>query len=120
VREPREIHPGGFLRPVGIGGVPEASTAILCWGSGKGVCEELAKNKGFRLVRPVVLWPFPEKAFARAMEGVERFFAVETNESGQLAALVSRFGYTAAGKILKYDGRPFMLGELEEELGKVI
>jgi 2-oxoglutarate ferredoxin oxidoreductase subunit alpha len=108
------------MGPVRIGGVPEASTAVLCWGSCKGVCEELGRKKGFRVVRPVVLWPFPEKAFAQAMEGVERFVAVETNESGQLAALVSRFGYNAAGKILKYDGRPFMLGELEEELGKVI
>ena len=108
------------MEPVRIGGVPGASTAVLCWGSCKGVCEELGTKRGFRVVRPVVLWPFPEKAFAHAMEGVERFVAVETNESGQLAALASRFGYTAAGKILKYDGRPFMLGELEEELGKVI
>jgi 2-oxoglutarate ferredoxin oxidoreductase subunit alpha len=108
------------LGPVIIGGIPDASTAILCWGSCKGVCEEVGKKKGFRVVRPVVLWPFPEKTFARAMEGVEKFFAVETNESGQLADLVRQFGYNAAGKILKYDGRPFMLNELEEELGKVI
>jgi len=108
------------LSPVRSGGVPDAATAILCWGSCKGICEELGKKRGFRVVRPVVLWPFPQRAFARAMEGVERFFAVETNESGQLAALVSRFGYTAAGNILKYDGRPFMPDELEEELAKVI
>ena len=108
------------LSPVSTGGVPDATTAVLCWGSCKGVCEELGKKRGFRLVRPVVLWPFPHKAFAHAMEGVERFFAVETNESGQLAALVSRFGYTAAGNVLKYDGRPFMPDELEEELAKVI
>ncbi len=50
------------------------------------------------------------------MEGVERFVAVETNESGQLAALVNRFGYIPARKVLKYDGRSFMLDELEEEL----
>ena len=71
------------MEPVRIGGVPGASTAVLCWGSCKGVCDELGTKKSFRVVRPVVLWPFPEKAFARAMEGVERFVAVETNESGQ-------------------------------------
>ena len=54
------------------------------------------------------------------MDGVEQFYAVETNESGQLAALVSRFGYTPSGKILKYDGRPFMVDELEAALNKVI
>jgi 2-oxoglutarate ferredoxin oxidoreductase subunit alpha len=108
------------ISPVSIGGVPDATTAILCWGSGKGICEELGKKRGFRVVRPVVLWPFPEKAFARAMGEVDRFFSVETNESGQLADLVSRFGYSAAGKILKYDGRAFMVDELEEESEKVI
>jgi 2-oxoglutarate ferredoxin oxidoreductase subunit alpha len=108
------------LSPVSIRGKPDATTALLCWGSCKGACEEVGKKRGYRVVRPVVLWPFPQKAFAQAMDGVDRFFAVESNESGQLAALVSRFGYTAAGKILKYDGRPFMINELEEELGKVV
>jgi 2-oxoglutarate/2-oxoacid ferredoxin oxidoreductase subunit alpha len=113
----REI---GDLSPVSIEGIRDAPVAILCWGSCKGVCEELGQKKGFRVVRPVVLWPFPHEAFARAMEGVKQFYTVETNESGQLLALVNRFGYTAAGKILKYDGRPFMLDELEAEIEKVI
>jgi 2-oxoglutarate ferredoxin oxidoreductase subunit alpha len=108
------------LNPVNIGGLPEAATALLCWGSTKGVCEELAKKKGLRLIQPVVLWPFPEKAFARAMEGVEKFYAVETNQTGQLAMLVSMFGYTPAGKVLKYDGRPFMVDELDAIVNKVI
>jgi 2-oxoglutarate/2-oxoacid ferredoxin oxidoreductase subunit alpha len=108
------------LNPVSIGGLPEAATALLCWGSTKGVCEELAKKKGLRLIQPVVLWPFPEKAFARAMEGVEKFYAVETNQTGQLAMLVSMFGYTPAGKVLKYDGRPFMVDELEAIVKGVI
>ncbi len=108
------------ISPVNTWGVMDSPTALLCWGSTKGVCEELARKKGFRMVQPVVLWPFAEKAFARAMDGVEQFYAVETNESGQLAALVSRFGYTPSGKILKYDGRPFMVDELEAALNKVI
>jgi 2-oxoglutarate ferredoxin oxidoreductase subunit alpha len=107
------------LSPVSLAGVKDAPVALLCWGSSKGACEELGNLKGFRVVRPVVLWPFPEEAFARAMNGVERIIAVETNESGQLADFVSRFGYSANGRILKYDGRPFMLDELEKELERV-
>ena len=99
---------------------PDAATALLCWGSGKGVCEEVGRRKGLRVIQPVVLWPFPEKAFGHAMEGVEQFYAVETNESGQLAGLVSRFGFRPAGKILKYDGRPFMVNELDELVDRVI
>jgi 2-oxoglutarate ferredoxin oxidoreductase subunit alpha len=108
------------MNPINTGGVTDSPAALLCWGSSKGVCEELAKKKGLRLIQPVVLWPFAEKMFAHAMDGVEQFYAVETNESGQLAALVSRFGYRPTGKILKYDGRPFMVDELETALNKVI
>jgi len=108
------------MSPVNTGGDTEAATALLCWGSSKGVCGELAGKKGLRLIQPVVLWPFPEKAFARSMEGVEQFFAVETNETGQLATLVSRFGYIPTGKVLKYDGRPFMVEDLEAALNTVI
>jgi 2-oxoglutarate ferredoxin oxidoreductase subunit alpha len=108
------------MSPVNTGGDTEAATALLCWGSSKGVCGELAGKKGLRLIQPVVLWPFPEKAFARSMEGVEQFFAVETNETGQLATLVSRFGYIPTGNVLKYDGRPFMLDDLEAALNTVI
>jgi 2-oxoglutarate ferredoxin oxidoreductase subunit alpha len=108
------------ISPINLGGAADASTALLCWGSTKGVCEEVAGKKGLRLIQPVVLWPFAEKMFARAMDGVERFYAVESNETGQLAALVSRFGYRASGKILKYDGRPFMVDELEAAVNKVI
>jgi 2-oxoglutarate ferredoxin oxidoreductase subunit alpha len=108
------------MSPINTGGDPKAATALLCWGSSKGVCTELAEKKGLRLIQPVVLWPFPEKAFARAMEGVEQFYAVETNETGQLAALVRYFGYTPTEKVLKYDGRPFMVDDLETALNKVI
>jgi 2-oxoglutarate ferredoxin oxidoreductase subunit alpha len=108
------------MSPVNTGGDTEAATALLCWGSSKGVCGELAGKKGLRLIQPVVLWPFPEKAFARSMEGVEQFFAVETNETGQLATLVRRFGYIPTGNVLKYDGRPFMLDDLEAALNTVI
>jgi 2-oxoglutarate/2-oxoacid ferredoxin oxidoreductase subunit alpha len=108
------------LDPVNLGGITDAETALLCWGSTKGVCEELAHKRGLRLVQPVVLWPFAEASFDRAMDGVERFYAIETNETGQLATLVSRFGYRPAEKILKYDGRPFMVDELDAILEMVI
>ena len=108
------------MDPVNVAGDKAAKTALLCWGSTKGICGELGTLMDLRVVQPVVLSPFPEKAFAAAMNGVDRFYAVETNESGQLARLVSQYGYRAAGKILKYDGRPFTVEELEAEIRKVI
>jgi 2-oxoglutarate ferredoxin oxidoreductase subunit alpha len=108
------------MDPVKVAGHPDAATALLCWGSNKGVCEEAGEALGLRVVRPVALWPFPEESFSRAMEGVDHFLGVETNESGQLAGLVRRFGYRASGTVLKYDGRPFMVDELEQELRRVL
>ncbi len=108
-----------LMNPVQVTGKSDGRVALLCWGSLKGICDELGTAMGFRVVRPVVLWPFPERAFAAAMEGVDRFYAVEENQTGQLARLVSGYGYRPYGKILKYDGRPFFVEELEAELRKV-
>jgi 2-oxoglutarate ferredoxin oxidoreductase subunit alpha len=108
------------MAPVTVTGNRASDRAILCWGSTKGICEELGTAVGIRVVRPVVLWPFPEQVFAAAMVGVKKFWVVEENETGQLARLVRQFGYTPTGKILKYDGRPFFVDELAAELRKVI
>jgi 2-oxoglutarate ferredoxin oxidoreductase subunit alpha len=108
------------MNPVHRGGDLDAVTALLCWGSNRGICEELGEALGLRVVQPVVVWPFPEQSFARAFKGVERMFAVECNESGQLARLVGQFGYSTEGLILKYDGRPFFVEELEARLREVI
>jgi len=108
------------MHPVNVAGDPDAATGVLCWGSNKGICAELGEGLGLRVIQPVALWPFPEESFAKAMAGVERFFGVETNETGQLARLVRQFGYRADGMVLKYDGRPFMVDELEQELVRVM
>jgi 2-oxoglutarate/2-oxoacid ferredoxin oxidoreductase subunit alpha len=108
------------MHPVKVAGDPDATTGLLCWGSNKGICGELGEAMGLRVIQPVALWPFPERSFAKAMDGVERFFGVETNETGQLTRLVREFGYRADGMVLKYDGRPYMLDELEQELRRVM
>ena len=107
------------MHPVKVSGDPDGVTAVLCWGSCKGVCSEVGEAMGLRVVQPVALWPFPEKAFSRAMDGVDRFFGVEANETGQLARLVRGLGYRASGMVLKYDGRPVTVDELALELGRV-
>jgi len=108
------------MAPVAVAGDRTAGDAIVCWGSLKGICDELGPGMGLRVVRPVVLHPFPEEAFASAMAGVKRFWMVEENETAQLGRLVREHGYRPEGNILKYDGRPFFVDELAAELGKVV
>ncbi len=93
-------------------GTSDASTALLCWGSVKGVCEEAASELGLRVVRPVVLAPFPVDPIKKALSGVKRLIAVEENATAQLAALAERHGIITHEKILRYDGRPFTVEDL--------
>ncbi len=104
---------------VKVYGNKDSVTAILCWGSNSGVCMEVAKALGMKVIRPVVLSPFPVKQFRGAMEGVKKVIAVENNATGQLARLVKEHGCGVSESILKYDGRNFTVEELEERVRKV-
>jgi 2-oxoglutarate ferredoxin oxidoreductase subunit alpha len=104
------------LDSVNIFGKKNASKAVIAWGSTKGPAKEAAERLGLRMIQPVVLEPFPEKAMKRALKGVEKIALVETNGLGQLGELLARFGIMADKKILKYDARPFLPEEIEKEL----
>ena len=93
-------------------GKRDASIALLCWGSTKGVCEEAALELGLRVVRPIVLAPFPVDQIKKALAGVKHLIAVEENATGQLTALAEPHGIIADQKILRLDGRPFTVEEL--------
>lgn len=91
-----------------------SDTAILCWGSNRPVCEEVASSLGLKAVCPVVLSPFPVDAFKAALEDVKNIISVENNATGQLGSLINSYGIKVNTEILKYDGRPFSVDELEE------
>ncbi|MFZ1128076.1 2-oxoacid:acceptor oxidoreductase subunit alpha [Methanoregula sp.] len=97
---------------VSVRGTAGATTALLCWGSVRNACDEVAARLGLRVIQPVVLSPFPDQQFSAACQGVDRLIAVEENATGQLAALAREHGVSADATILKYDGRPFTPDEL--------
>lgn len=103
---------------VKVFGDEKGKTALLCWGSNKRVCMEVSEKLGLRVVQVLVLWPFPEKRLKDALEGVERLISVECNSDGQLARLCKFYGIKIDDRILKYDGRPFSLNDLNSELGR--
>jgi 2-oxoglutarate/2-oxoacid ferredoxin oxidoreductase subunit alpha len=98
----------------------EGETALLCWGSCKGVCVETADKLGLKVIQVLVMAPFPKEAVAGALQGVKNLISVECNAKGQLAMLMAQNGFPVNEKILKYDGRPFALEELEAEVKKVM
>jgi 2-oxoglutarate ferredoxin oxidoreductase subunit alpha len=102
---------------VKVYGRSSSKTALLFWGSNKGVCVENAEDLGLRAVQVLALSPFPKKRLIEALQGVERLLAVECNSTGQLAELAGCWGIKVDDRILKYDGRPFSREDLLHNLG---
>jgi 2-oxoglutarate ferredoxin oxidoreductase subunit alpha len=105
---------------VNVSGIDGASAALFCWGSTKGVCNEIAALLGLRVIRPVVLSPFPTEQLKDAITGVRKLISVEENATAQLAALAERHGIIADEKILQYDGRPFLPDDLLVKVKEMI
>ena len=110
----------GNYETVKVYGDERSSDAILCWGSNKGVAIEAAKPLDLKVIQVAVFSPFPAERLKEALGGVKKLIAVENNATGQLSALMARYGFKVNEKILKYDGRPFTLNELGESLKKVL
>lgn len=94
----------------------QGETALLCWGSNKGVCVETAEKLGWKVIHPLVLSPFPAEQFQAALKGVKKLICVENNAGGQLVKLLKLNGFSVDASVNKYDGRPFDLDELEQKL----
>jgi len=60
---------------VKVYGDKSSPVCLLCWGSNKGVCQELADILGIRVVQPVVIAPFPEQQFREALGGVKKIIS---------------------------------------------
>ena len=110
----------GALPSVKVTGPAEATRALLCWGSNGPVCEEAAAGLGLKVIRPLVLWPFPSAQMKRALRGVEHTICVENNATGQLVELLRLHGMDVDDAVRKYDGRAFWVDDLEAGLAKAL
>jgi 2-oxoglutarate ferredoxin oxidoreductase subunit alpha len=54
------------------------------------------------------------------LAGVNNLICVEANATGQLASLIKGYGFEVNKLLLKYDGRPFSIEELEGRLKEVL
>ena len=105
---------------VKVYGPRNSGTTIVCWGSEKWACIEAAREFGARVVQPLVLAPFPVRQWKEAMIGAGKIIRVENNATGQFGRLLREQGFDPGHPILKYDGRPFAVDELEARLAEVV
>lgn len=105
---------------VKVYGDRKSSRALLCWGSNRGICVELAEKMKLRVIQPLLLMPFPEDEIRSALKGVRKLISVENNATGQLSRLAGCAGIKINKTIFKYDGRPFSLEELEKKVKTVL
>lgn len=99
----------------------ESDILLVGWGSTQSAIREAvdilrAQGKDIGCLHYADLWPFPEAATHEMLSQVNRFFMVELNASAQLGLLIrQQTGLKSDGKIVKYDGRPFVAAEIANE-----
>jgi 2-oxoglutarate ferredoxin oxidoreductase subunit alpha len=108
------------VQQVYVYGDPDAKKTLVTWGSPTGAAREVGELAGVRIVQPVVLWPFPDRQMAEALEGTETLAVAEGNSRGQLARLLEQRGFHIDGRLLRYDGRPWGVGELRRQAEEVL
>jgi len=107
------------MQAVKIYGNQKSSSAILAWGSTKGPAKEAAESLNVKMIQPLVIQPFPEKQMKKALKGVKSLVLIEGNALGQLYSVLTSYGIKIDAKILKYNARPFLAGEIKKALDKI-
>ena len=105
---------------VKVYGNPDSKTVLLCWGSTKGACIEVAETLDLKVVQPLILEPMPVEALKKALFGADKIIDVEVNATGQLAKLISAHGICIDDMILRFDGRPFTVDVLLDNVKEVL
>ncbi|MBX6422734.1 2-oxoacid:acceptor oxidoreductase subunit alpha [Thermosulfurimonas sp. F29] len=103
-------------RPEMVAVEGDGERALCVWGSTRGAALEVARKLGLRYVQPLVLEPFPETTLRKALRGVRHLVVAETNATGQLARRLEAHGFPVEEVLLRYDGRPFTVEDLERRL----
>ena len=109
-----------------IEALPNSNNKILylTFGSTYGVLEEAAKasNASIDIGKIKMLKPLPYKELDNALNQYDHIVIVENNYHGQLSKIIkSELGYhNKIRSVVKYDGNPYSIDELKEEIGGAI
>jgi 2-oxoglutarate/2-oxoacid ferredoxin oxidoreductase subunit alpha len=110
------------LPPI-LSGAKNYSNLIISWGSTfceiKEALEKINNKKTAHVFFPQV-YPLHPKT-KEILEKAKKIILIENNATGQFGKILKlETGISPTHKILKYDGMPFSVEELEEKIGKVV
>lgn len=99
-----------------------SDNVIVSWGSTKGAIKDVieCEDVDAKFVQILYIDPFPKAKIWKELLG-KNIILVENNATAQMnSVLKEKIGFNVPGKniILKYDGRPFLKDELEQEIKK--
>ena len=113
----KEIAPPVYFGPEG------PATVLISWGSTYGIVREITEQlagKGVGMLHFSEIYPFPgtEKFdYVDLLNKAGRRISIENNATSQFAALLhASTGCTVTDRVTRYDGRPWLVEELREEL----
>ncbi|MDI3256437.1 MAG: 2-oxoacid:acceptor oxidoreductase subunit alpha [Kyrpidia sp.] len=111
---------------VTFSGPEDCDILLVGIGSTRGPIEEAAERlsaDGYRIghAHVKVLAPFPARALSSYTDRAKKVVVVENNATAQLAHLMRFFGVTTpAQSVTKFDGNPFLPGELYQQLKELV
>ncbi len=110
---------------VEIFGDKNFKTAIVSWGSTKGIILQAMKflkdaNINTKFLQFKILHPFPKEEFLNKLGDFDKLIIIEQNMNSQLGSLIKEHTCLKIDKyILKYDGRPFNPEDIFDEIKEV-
>lgn len=95
-------------------GSRNAKTVFVGCGSVKNtIIDVIKEHKDYGYLHYEFLLPLKTKKIEELIQKKKRLIAIESNQTGQLANLITAHtGYVFEEKLLKYDGRPFFIEDI--------
>ena len=106
-------------KTINVLGNKKSKNVFITWGSTKGAVVEAGENLKMKVIQPMFIEPFPTDEIKKELKGAKKIIDIEANSTGQLAYILKANGIGVDEMILKYDGRPFTVEELEEKIKKI-
>ncbi len=110
---------------IGVYGDRQASLMLISWGSNKGAILEAIdrmnqENRPIQAIMVKLLWPFPARELEMLVKSNKKLILLECNQTGQFSQLFRQeLGCNINHRLLKYNGRPFVVEELVQSLTSI-